>query len=193
MLDTPGYFESRWTNAEYGRALAKGISALRVGWPGVGPSPRTATASRLELTPEEVDATTGHLGEDAVDRICTQLEIVRGRSHATRSLNLFSKLQQAMECIGGTVAGVGIHNAVYLKLPEGTDIVAHPTVGVPTSLTLNDAVVHAVGRSAAVVFDLIGLDQKWLEHLGWLGSNIPAARWIRASEAAWSFAGWGVQ
>jgi TIR domain len=193
MLDTPGYFESRWTNAEYGRALAKGISVLRVGWPGVGPSPRTATASRLELTPSEVDATTGRLGEDAIDRICTQLEIVRGRSHAVRSLNLFSKLQQAIECIGGTVSGVGIHNAVYLKLPEGTDIVAYPTVGVPTSLTLNDAVVHAVGRSAAVVFDHIGLDQKWLEHLGWLGSNIPAARWVRASEAAWSFAGWGVR
>ncbi|WP_260473665.1 toll/interleukin-1 receptor domain-containing protein [Pseudomonas aeruginosa] len=25
MLDTPGYFESRWTSAEFGRALAKGI------------------------------------------------------------------------------------------------------------------------------------------------------------------------
>lgn len=33
MLDTPGYFESRWTSAEFGRALAKGISVLRIGWP----------------------------------------------------------------------------------------------------------------------------------------------------------------
>lgn len=59
MLDTPGYFESRWTSAEFGRALAKGISVLRVGWPDCTPSARTATASRAELLPEEVDAATG--------------------------------------------------------------------------------------------------------------------------------------
>jgi TIR domain len=34
MLDTPNYFGSRWTSAEFGRALAKGIAVLRVGWPG---------------------------------------------------------------------------------------------------------------------------------------------------------------
>ena len=48
MLDTPQYFESRWTSAEFGRALAKDISVLRVGWPGVDPSPRVGTASRFD-------------------------------------------------------------------------------------------------------------------------------------------------
>ena len=33
MLDSPNYFASRWTAAEYGRALAKGIGVLRVEWP----------------------------------------------------------------------------------------------------------------------------------------------------------------
>lgn len=47
MLDTPGYFESRWTSAEFGRALAKGISVLRVGWPNSTASARISTASRL--------------------------------------------------------------------------------------------------------------------------------------------------
>lgn len=55
MLDTPGYFENRWTSAEFGRALAKGISVLRIGWPDSMPLVRTATASRAELLPEEVD------------------------------------------------------------------------------------------------------------------------------------------
>jgi hypothetical protein len=45
MLDTPSYFESRWTSAEFGRALAKDIAILRVGWPNASPSPRTSTAS----------------------------------------------------------------------------------------------------------------------------------------------------
>jgi hypothetical protein len=192
MLDTPGYFDSRWTSAEYGRALAKCISVLRIGWPGVNPSPRTATASHVDLAPDEVDAATGQLAGAAIDRICTQLEFVRGQSHAVRSLNLFSNLRQGVERIGGTIAGVGVHNAVYLTLPDGKEVVVYPTVGVPTALTMNEAVVHAEGRSAGVVYDHIGLHQKWLEHLSWLGKNIRAARWVRASEAAWTFAGWEV-
>jgi hypothetical protein len=192
MLDTPGYFDSRWTSAEFGRALAKGISVLRIGWPNVNASPRASTASRVDLTGDEVDATTGELAEGAIKRICTQLEFVRGQSHAVRSLNLFSNLKQAVECIGGVVSGVGVHNGIYVTLPDGKEIVVYPTVGVPTSLTLNDAVDYASGRSVAVIYDHIGLHKKWLDHLAWLGENIHAARWVKASEAAWTFAGWEV-
>jgi hypothetical protein len=192
MLDTPGYFESRWTSAEYGRALAKGISVLRIGWPNVNPCPRTSTASQLNLTTDEIDAATGRITDDAIQRICTQLEFVRGQSHAVRSLNLFSKLQQGVECIGGAVVGVGVHNAVYVTLPGRKEVVVYPTVGVPTSLTLNDAIDRASGHSVAVVYDHIGLHERWLAHLAWLGTNIRGARWVRASEAAWTFAGWEV-
>lgn len=190
MLDTPGYFDSRWTSAEYGRALAKGISVLRIGWPGVNASPRASTASRIDLRADEVDAATGQLAEDAIKRICRQLEIVRGQSHAVRSLNLFSKIQQAVECIEGNVTGVGIHNAIYVTLRGEKQLVVFPTVGVPTSLTLNDAIDNAGGISTAVAYDHIGLDKKWIEHLEWLGQNIQSARWVRATEAAWTFAGW---
>lgn len=106
MLDTPGYFESRWTSAEFGRALAKGISVLRVGWPDCTPSARTATASRAELLPEEVDAATGRLADSAVERICLQLEEVRSQSHAVRSVNLVSNLRNAIQTIGGQLVGV---------------------------------------------------------------------------------------
>jgi hypothetical protein len=190
MLDTPGYFESRWTSAEYGRALAKGISVLRVGWPDVNPSARAATASRIDLHAVDVDVATGQLTDAVIARICTQLEFVRAQSHAVRSLNLFSNLKLAIERIGGTVVGVGVHKAVYLRLPDGKEIVAYPAVGVPTSVTLNEAVDRAF---AAVVYDHIGLDERWIRHLAWLGDNIRTVRWVKASEAAWAFAGWGVE
>jgi hypothetical protein len=190
MLDTPGYFNSRWTNAEYGRALAKGISVLRIGWPGVNPSPRAATASRIDLIAGDIDVASGQLTDAVIERICTQLEFVRAQSHAVRGLNLFSNLKLAIERIGGGVAGVGVHNAIYLKLPNGKAIVAYPAVGVPTSVTLNEAVDRAF---AAVVYDHVGLDERWIKHLAWLGDNIHAARWVKASEAAWTFAGWEVQ
>jgi TIR domain len=192
MLDTAGYFEGRWTNAEFGRALAKGISVLRVGWPNVIPSPRTDTVSRVELEDNEVAPVSGMLAEGAIERICTQLEFVRAQSYAVRRVNLLSKLRQGVEAIGGRVVAVGVHNAAHLVLPDGKEIVAYPSVGVPTALTLNDAVDYRPGRSVAVVYDHVGLHHKWLEHLAWLGENVQAGRWIKASEAGWTLAGWEV-
>jgi hypothetical protein len=61
-------------------------------------------------------------------------------------------------------------------------------LGFLTAPTLNDAVVHATGRPVAVAYDHIGLDEKWLQHLSWLGQNIQAGRWVKATD--WTFAGW---
>lgn len=190
MLDTPGYFESRWTSAEFGRALAKGISVLRVDWPDCTPSARTATASRAELLPKEVDATTGRLADSAVERICLQLEEVRSQSHAVRSVNLVSNLRNAIQTIGGQLVGVGPNKAVYIQLPDGRNVVVYPTVGVPTSTALHDASVNSPDQSVAVVYDHVGLHPRWLGHLDWLGQHIHAARWVKASEAGWQFADW---
>ncbi len=190
MLDTPGYFESRWTSAEFGRALAKGISVLRVGWPDATPSARTATASRAELLPEEVDQATGHIAEEAVERICLQLEEVRSQSHAVRSVNLVSNIRNAIQTIGGQVIGVGTNKAVHIQLPDGRNVVVYPTVGVPTSTTLHDASSNSPDQSVAVVYDHVGLHPRWLGHLDWLGQHIHSARWVKASEAGWQFADW---
>ncbi|WP_253445719.1 toll/interleukin-1 receptor domain-containing protein [Halomonas sp. Y3] len=190
MLDTPAYFESRWTSAEFGRALAKGISVLRVGWPDATPSARTATASRAELLPEEVDPATGRLADGAVDRICLQLEEVRSQSHAVRSVNLVSNLRNAIQTIGGQIVGVGANKAVYVQLPDGRSVVVYPTVGVPTSTTLHDASTNSPDQSVAVVYDHVGLHPRWLGHLDWLGQHIHSARWVKASEAGWQFADW---
>lgn len=190
MLDTPEYFQSRWTNAEFGRALAKGISVLRVGWPDTSPSSRAATASRVELLVDEIDPTTGRVTQAALERICLQLEAVRSQSHAVRSLNLVSNIRNAVETIGGRFIGVGANKVVYVELADGKKLVVYPTVGVPTSTTLHDATTSVPDQSVAVVYDHVGLHPRWLEHLDWLGSYIHTARWVKASEAGWEFADW---
>ncbi|WP_319405775.1 toll/interleukin-1 receptor domain-containing protein [uncultured Desulfosarcina sp.] len=191
MLDTPNYFESRWTSAEFGRALAKGISVLRIGWPSASPSARTATASRVDLLDEEVDQDTGQLAKGAIKRICSQLEAVRSQSYAIRNLNLVSNLRNAIEMIGGNVTGVGMHKAVYIQLADGKNVVVYPTVGVPTSTTLHDATNNSPNCSSAVIFDPVGLHPGWIEHLDWLGSQIRSTHWVKATEVAWQFADWG--
>ena len=190
MLDTPGYFDSRWTSAEFGRALAKGISVLRVGWPDATPSIRTATASRVELLSEEVDVATGRLSDCAIERICHQLETVRSESQAVRTVNLVSSIRNAVETIGGQVMGIGPNKAVYIHLPSGRNLVAYPTVGVPTSSTLHDATNYSPENPAAVIYDHVGLHPDWLSHLDWLGNHIHTARWVKAAEAGWQFADW---
>lgn len=190
MLDTPTYFDSRWTSAEFGRALAKGISVLRVGWPDSTPSARTATASRAELLPEEVEPKSGKLAPGAVERICLQLEEVRSQSLAVRSVNLVSNIRNAIQTIGGQVLGVGANRVVYLQLPDGRELPVYPAVGVPTSTTLHDATANSPNHAVAVVYDHVGLHPNWLGHLDWLGKHIQSARWVKASEAGWQFADW---
>lgn len=190
MLDTPNYFASRWTSAEFGRALAKDIAILRIGWADVIPSKRVATASCINLAADDIDLGTGKLTDRAISDICLQLETVRSRSHAVRNLNLVSNIRLDVEKIGGSFAGVGVNKSVYIQLPNGKDLVVYPTVGVPTATNLHDATKNSPDSSVAVVFDYVGLHSDCLEHLDWLGVHIRSARFVRVNELGWQFADW---
>lgn len=190
MLDTPTYFESRWTSAEFGRALAKGVAILRVEWPDMTPSIRTATTSRAELLATEIDVSTGRLAESAIERICTQVEAARSEGIAVRHVNMVGRIRNEIETIGGRLQGIGPHKAVYLQLADGRDVVAYPTIGVPTSVTLHDATTHAADNPPAVVYDHVGLLPSWVKHIDWLGEHVKTARWVKACEAGWQFADW---
>lgn len=190
MLDTPTYFASRWTSAEFGRALSKGITVVQVAWPDSTPSVRTATTSRAELLEAEVDAASGRLVEPAIDRICSQVEAARGESLAVRHVNMVGRIRNEIETIRGEFRGVGPRRAVHVQLADGRDVVAYPVVGVPTSTTLHDAVTFSNGKQPAVVYDHVGLHPSWLTHLDWLGEHVKAARWIRACEVGWQLSDW---
>lgn len=190
MLDTPNYFDSRWTSAEFGRALAKGITVLRVGWPDASPSIRTATASRAELIAQELDPLSGRISEAAVERICDQVEQVRSQSLAVRRLNLVSNVRIGVERIGGSFLGTGRYGAVYALLPDGRSITIFTTLGVPTSASLHDASIYGAGSDVGVVYDAIGLLPAWQEHLDWLGTQVAVAKWLKAAEISWLLADW---
>lgn len=190
MLDTPNYFNSRWTAAEFGRALAKGISVLRVGWPEVLCSARLATANLAELDASELDATSGQISDHAIDRICLQLEEIRSKSHAVRTVNLVSNLRIGIETIGGELIGMGTGRGIRVRLPDNRMVVVYPTVGVPTSTTMHEASMNSPDESVALLYDHIGLHPQWLSHLDWLGEYIQATRWVKACEAGWQFADW---
>lgn len=189
MLETPRYFASRWTSAEYGRALAKGIGVLRVQWPDSTPSIHTATASRVELVPGELLAN-GSLAGSAIDRVSEQLEAVRSLSHATRQLSMITAVQSAVELVEGNLVGVGANRAMLLKLRSGRDVLIQPAIGIPTSLTLQDTLDRAGDIDSAVVYDHFGMKKSWQAHMDWLASKVTGSRWMKRTNVAWDIGGW---
>lgn len=190
MLDSPNYFKSRWTAAEYGRALAKGIGILRVQWPTAVASDVTGTSSLVALSEDDF-AKDNSLRADSLDRVCDQLEDFRSLAHATRHLGIVGAVEDAVAKIRGQVEGMDAHRSMQIKLPSGKRLVIQPTVGVPTAVTLQQALERAGGVESAIVYDHLGIKPSWLTHMGWLAGSIKGARWIKSTEAAWDLAGWG--
>lgn len=186
MLDTPGYFNSRWTTVEWGRAVAKHISILQLVWPGHEPSrhSRLATLKRLNAD----DFANSRLSSEVVGNVALELERVRSRSVALRHANLVGTLRTAVEDLGGAVEGVGLKRSVLLKLPSGNPLVAYPVVGVPTSLDVQECVNLCDARAAAVVYDHLGISDDWVQHMDWLAQKVGAVKWIRSREADWQLA-----
>lgn len=183
MLDTPTYFERRWTNAEFGRALAKGISVLRVGWPDSTSSARVSTASLLQLSGNEFNSFSKQFEESALQRLCMKLEEVRSQSYAVRLVNFTSKVRIAVEASGGRFMGVGSHNMAYIQLANGKCLKAEMTFGVPVNKQDNNS---SLRQSDALIYDPIGLHSTWLSQAG-LGDD-QAYPWIRVNEAELHFA-----
>jgi hypothetical protein len=192
MLESPEYFASRWTDAEYGRALAKGIGVLRVQWPDTTPSPVTSTASRAELLVDEFRAD-GQLSDVAIQRICRQLEAVRSQSHALRTMSLMDAVRIAIEQIEGQVNGVGPGRLMQVTLRNGRRVSVQPTLGVPTAMTLQETLLRAGHDDCAVVYNHYGIMASWQAHLEWLAKRVGGSPWVRQSDAAWDFAGWNAK
>lgn len=189
MLDTPAYFDSRWTAAEYGRALAKGIGVLRVQWPDFTPSKITGTSSLVGLASTEFEADQT-LSVGALARICDNIEDFRSLAHATRHQSIVSAVQDAITKVQGRVDGVDANRAMQITLRSGRKLIVQPTLGVPTAVTLQGALDRAGTTDSAIVFDHLGIMPSWLQHMDWLKTKVKGARWVRMTDAAWDFGGW---
>lgn len=189
MLDTPTYFDSRWTAAEFGRALAKGIGVLRVQWPDSTPSIFTGTSSLVELISTEFEADQT-LSARALARICDNLEDFRSLAHSTRHQSIVSAVQDAIAKVRGRVDSVDANRAMQITLRSGHKVIVQPTLRVPTAVTLQCALDRAGTTDSAIVFDHLGIKPSWLLHMDWLKSKIKGTRWVRMTDAAWDFGGW---
>lgn len=194
MLDTPTYFESRWTRQEIGRARAKDIHVLRVIWPEHVPSRLTELAETVYLEPAELEGPDGPVTRAVADAIVVRVERLRSRAIAARYMAITGKLRADVEKFGGSVEGIGAHRAVAIRLLDDRKIWAYPVVGVPNAEILNDIAEKArradQGEIPVLVYDHVGIRDAWNAHLVWLGEHIRAVRSIKVAEAGWALAAW---
>lgn len=184
MLDTPKYFNSRWTRKEFGRANDKKIAMLQVVWPGHTPSRRAQLATPLMLQTEDFEG--ARLAQRALKRIAQELEVLRSKGTALRHAHLAGCLRTAVEDLGGAVNGVGPNRSVTLTLGSGARLRAYPATGVPTATTVHRITDPLAGvdlTPAVVVYDHVGISGDWLGHIKWLGKAVPSVRWIKSREA----------
>ncbi len=194
MLDTPTYFESKWTRQEIGRARAKEIQVLRVIWPGHVPSKLTDLSETIYLAAADLGGPDGPLEDSTAEAIALRVERLRSRSIAARYMSITGKLRADVERIGGSVEGVGAHRAIAVRLLNDRKIWAYPVVGVPTAEILNDVAEKALRADQSevpvVVYDHLGIREAWSAHLNWLAKNINVVRAIKVSDASWALAAW---
>lgn len=195
MLDTPTYFESKWTRQEIGRARAKDIHVLRVVWPEHTPNKLLDLAETIFLEPHELVGSDGPIITTTADSIVLAVESLRSRSIAARYLSITGKLRADVEKIGGQVEGIGAHRAIAVRLLDDRKIWAFPVVGIPSAEVLNDVADKAAqsdhNEAPVLVYDHIGIRGAWRAHLEWLDANIKSVRAIKVAEAGWSLAAWG--
>jgi len=194
MLDTPSYFDSRWTRQEIGRARAKEIQVLRVIWPGHKPNKITDFSETIYLEIGDLEGPKGPIKNSTAERIVLQVERLRSHSIAARYMSITGKLKAEVEKIGANVEAIGAYRAIAVRLLDDRRIWAYPIVGVPTAEIFNDVADKArrakQGEVPVVIYDHLGIRDKWSNHLKWLDENIRAVRAIKVSEAGWTLAAW---
>jgi hypothetical protein len=194
MLDTPAYFDGKWTRQEIGRARAKEIHVLRVVWPDHTPSKLTDLAETIYLHRSDLAGAAGQIAPRTADGIGLAVESLRSRSIASRYMAITGRLRAEVERIGAAVEGVGAHRAISVRLLDDHRIWAYPVVGIPTAELMNDIAEKARRAdqegTPVLVYDHVGIGDAWNAHLKWLDENITTVRALRVLEAGWALAAW---
>lgn len=191
MLDTAGYFDSRWTRMEFGKALAKSLVPVRLGWPRVKASERTLSGESIQFEDADFEAGGQLLRSEAIERASMAIERARSRGIALRSIEMVGALATAAEKIDGRLLGLGPKRTAILELHSGHRVLVFQSVGIPTAEHLHEvATLDGTGDSRAVAYNDSGIARRWQQHLEWLGTQIKSARWIRMAHAPWELATW---
>lgn len=192
FLDTEKYFDSRWTVAEFGKAMWRGISFVRVGWPGIVPNERALLTTSVQLEAKDFKARGKQLTSAALQRLCDEVEDARTRSVAVRYKQLISNLNLSVKRGGGAIEGLSRRRSLIVSMPSGKKVAVYPSLGVPTSNTLFDATRDHHTPPTAVVYDEGGVEEReWKAHMEWISEQVKGSvRLLKCYSAGLDLSDW---
>lgn len=182
MLDTKGYFESRWTTEEFGKANLKQTSILRLGWPDALRDDNLSITDSIDLAASDFTGE-DRLNASVVDMLAETIERLRSKSVSVRQAKLVGSLRGAVQHFNGTLSDPGQMRRVVARFPNGRKLIVYPIVGVPTSEHVNRIVSDAAPEESALLYDNLGILESWQTHLDWLGVRVEDFHWIKSGDA----------
>ncbi len=183
LLNTPGFFESRWTSEELAKASAMSIGVVQLIYPGHTPDDYASLCFPIYLeqshfVSHDYKNPNALFTQDALKLIAGQVEAVRARSLAARQDGIIQEFTAA-----ATKLSVDAHlqpeKIITLKNKSGANVAIIPTVGVPQALTYNqtEELIKRIHQDETMetflLYDHRNIREKWLNHLVWLDLYLP--------------------
>lgn len=179
MLDTKTYVTGHWTKVELVAANTLHTAVLRLGWPDVDADSAFTYSDQVQLGTAEF-APDQTLPESRIEQIAQILERLRSKSVAIRQAKLIGTLRSAASNLNGRLSHPGLMRRVKCTFPGGKALQVYPIVEIPTAEHVHRIVENAENSTCALLYDHLGVMQKWQDHLSWLGKQVDDFHWIRA-------------
>lgn len=174
LLDTKNALNSAWVHQELNRAHDLGLGVVQLIWPDHKQTPGTELSFPIVLKDADfVDADfdkDGILHTNKVGEVIRSIESERIRSLSARRTRLVEGLLEHVNSKGATVYVHPMKNVDVLKGSKKIVEVV-PFVGVPDSLALHQHELGKAHEPTIIVYNGLGVDQEWLEHLAWLNTK----------------------
>lgn len=182
LIDTPGFRSSRWTVAELAQANATQVQILHLLWPGQSEDAESALSyfhplDRSSFAKFTDSGEPERLNDKAISAICNHAEQLRAKAIAARHRYLVDSFCDSARDHGFSPC-VQPQRWISINLPNGSQLAAVPTIGIPTSNRINevfDAISESRGGKGVtwLLYDHRGILSSWLDHLGWLDQFLP--------------------
>jgi TIR domain len=196
VLDSPGFLASRWTEEELARANTSNIQILQVLWPEQIEGATAAfstfhTLAASDFVGSETLGPTAMLVDACIKEIVDEVEGLRARALGARHSFLVREFYNEARAAGLSVQ-ITLERTLVISTSVGQRVMVQPAIGVPDAehyqglerLHQRDVSLgRTYSRPPVLLYDQKGIRARWVEHLGWLNSNLACARSVSLAEA----------
>ena len=193
LLDSPEFLASQWTAKELAEASTMGIGILQLIWPRHERARTTELAlprylTPLDFSPVGSSGSQAQLAYATAQQVAAEVESLRARSLQARFQALVRSFCEAAKH-AGIEAAVQPERFILTRKGKGEQVAVIPAIGVPTALQIQeiadlfDPAKRPDIAKAFLIYDHVGIRDRWLTHLRWLDGYLPV-KTFRASKAA---------